>query len=89
MKNEIKRYKNSKLVRSIFNGNRLQTFFNHEDTIDENIYNDLNSLVAVSSCLGVKNNIIDKIEENLEEEVEIEDSEKINLLKIHSPFFQG
>jgi len=81
MKNEIKRYKNSKLVRSIFNGNRLQTFFNHEDTIDENIYNDLNSLVAVSSCLGVKNNIIDKLEENLEEEVEIEDSEKINMLK--------
>lgn len=81
MKNEIKRYRNSKLVRSIFNGTRLQTFFNHEETIDENIYNDLNSLVAVSSCLGVKNNTIDKIEENLEEEIEIDDSEKINLLK--------
>lgn len=81
MKNEIKRYKNSKLVRSIFNGTRLQTFFNHEDIINENIYNDLNSLVAVSSCLGIKNNIIDRIEQNLDEEIEIDDTEKIMFLK--------
>jgi len=81
MKNEIKRYKNSKLVRSIFNGTRLNTFFNHEDIMDEYIYSDLNSLVSVSASLGIKNSIIDQIEKNLDEEIEMNDNDKINMLK--------
>lgn len=82
MKNEIKRYKNSKLVRNIFNGNRLHAFFNHEDVMDEHIYNDVNSLISVSLYLGVKSNIIDLIE-NLEDDkdIELKDSDKISLLK--------
>jgi len=36
--NEVKRYKNSKLTRNIFDGNRLQGFLNHEDIMQENIY---------------------------------------------------
>ena len=78
--NEVKRYKNSKLTRNIFDGNRLQGFLNHEDIMQENIYLDQDSLLDVCKFLGIKNIILENIIES-SNEIDLKDSDKIELLK--------
>ena len=81
IKNEVKRYKNPKLTRNIFDGNRLQVFINHEDVMQENMYSEITSLIHVCKYFGIKNNVIDNIDLSNEDSIVINDSDKIELLK--------
>ena len=81
IKNEVKRYKNPKLTRNIFDGNRLQVFINHEDVMQQNMYSEITSLIHVCKYFGIKNNAIDNIDLSNEDSIVINDSDKIELLK--------